>query len=147
MELQHCKFGTFLGTSKCWGHSVLQTPALVSLETTKPIEAKFHVEPPWDGGTKEYSNGPGHMTSMAAMPIYGKILKKIFFSGTERPIALKLGMQHQVLECHQVYFQMMTMGWPWLFLWQGQIWSLMLLYGKKVVVSDIKFGRCSQLNV
>ena len=35
-------------------------------------EAKFHVEPPWDGGTKAYSNGPGHMTKMAAMPIYGK---------------------------------------------------------------------------
>ena len=37
----------------------------------RPIEAKFHVEPPWDGGTT-YSNGPGHMTKMAAMPIYGK---------------------------------------------------------------------------
>ena len=38
---------------------------------TRPVEAKFHVEPPWDGGTKAYSNGPGHMTKMAAMPIYG----------------------------------------------------------------------------
>ena len=37
-----------------------------------PIEAKFHEEPPWDGATKAYSNGPGHMTKMAAMPIYGK---------------------------------------------------------------------------
>ena len=43
-----------------------------SLETAKPIEAKFHMEPPWDGGTKVCSNGPGHMASMAAMPIYGK---------------------------------------------------------------------------
>ena len=34
------------------------------------------MEPPWDGGTKVYSNGPGHMTEMAAMPIYGKNLKK-----------------------------------------------------------------------
>ena len=23
--------------------------------TTRPIEAKFHVEPPWDGGTKAHS--------------------------------------------------------------------------------------------
>ena len=38
----------------------------------RPIEAKFHLEPPWDRGTKAYSNGPGHMTKMAAMPIYGK---------------------------------------------------------------------------
>ena len=45
-------------------------------ETTGPIEAKFHMEPPWDGGTKVCSNGPGYMTKLAAMPIYGKNLKK-----------------------------------------------------------------------
>ena len=43
-----------------------------SSETNEPIEAKFHMEPPWDGGMKVCSNGPGHMTKMAAMPIYGK---------------------------------------------------------------------------
>ena len=31
---------------------------------------------PRDRGTKVCSNGPGHMTKMAAMPIYGKNLKK-----------------------------------------------------------------------
>ena len=41
-------------------------------ETTWPIEAKFDIEPPWDGGPKVCSNDPGHMTKMAAMPIYGK---------------------------------------------------------------------------
>ena len=46
-------------------------------ETTGPIEAKFHVEPPWEGGTKVCSNGQGHVTKMAAMPIYGKNLKKL----------------------------------------------------------------------
>ena len=40
--------------------------------TTRPVEARFHVNSPWDRGTKAYSNGPGHMTKMAAMPIYGK---------------------------------------------------------------------------
>ena len=30
------------------------------------------METPKDGGTKVCSNGPGHMTKMAAMPIYGK---------------------------------------------------------------------------
>ena len=40
--------------------------------TTGPIEAKCHVEPPWVGGTKVCSNGPGHMTKTATMPIYGK---------------------------------------------------------------------------
>ena len=49
---------------------------IFSSETTWPIEAKFYLEPPWEGGTKVCINGPGHMTKMAAMPIYGKNLKK-----------------------------------------------------------------------
>ena len=61
------------------------------------------MESPWDGRTKICSNNPGHMTKMAAMPIYGKNLKKIFFSGTKRPMTLKLGMQHRVLEYYEDY--------------------------------------------
>ena len=66
------------------------------------------------------------------MPTYGKKLKKIF-SGAKRPMTLKLGT----------------------ILRQGQIWSLMLLYGEKgktmtfsetIVGYDVKVGRCSQLN-
>ena len=49
---------------------------IFSSETTGPIEARFHMESPWDGGTKLCSNGPGHMTKMADMAIYGKNLKK-----------------------------------------------------------------------
>ena len=48
------------------------------------MEAKFHVEPPWDKRMKNSSNGPGHMTNIADMLIYGKNLKKIFFSITKR---------------------------------------------------------------
>ena len=47
-----------------------------SSETAWPIKAKFYVEPPWEGGTKVYINGPDHMIKMAAMPMYGKNLKK-----------------------------------------------------------------------
>ena len=43
-------------------------------EMNRPIKAKFYVEHPWEGGTKVYINGPGHMTKMAVMPIYGKNL-------------------------------------------------------------------------
>ena len=50
---------------------------IFSSETTGLIEAEFHVEPPCYGGTKDCSNGPGHMTKMAAMPIYGKNLKNL----------------------------------------------------------------------
>ena len=35
------------------------------------------MKPPWDGGTKVCSNGPGHMPKVAAMPIYGKDLKNL----------------------------------------------------------------------
>ena len=42
--------------------------------TTRPIEAKFYVESPWDEGTKACSNCLGHMTKMVTMPICVKIL-------------------------------------------------------------------------
>ena len=47
---------------------------IFSSETALPINPKFYVEPLWEGGTKVCINGPGHMTKMAAMPIYGKNL-------------------------------------------------------------------------
>ena len=49
---------------------------IFSSETAWPIKSKFYVEPPWEGGTKYYINGPGHMTKMAAMPILVKTLQK-----------------------------------------------------------------------
>ena len=52
--------------------------------STGPIEAKLHMEPLWDGGTKVCLNGPGTciMTKIAALPIYGKDHSKIFFPGS-----------------------------------------------------------------
>ena len=46
-------------------------------ETAQPMKAKFYVELPLGGGTKIHTNGLGHMTKMAAMPMYGKNLKDI----------------------------------------------------------------------
>ena len=51
---------------------------------------------PWAGGTKVCSGGLGHMTKMAAMPIYDKTPIKIFY-GTKEPMILGLGMQHRGL--------------------------------------------------
>ena len=81
----------------------------------------------WDGGTKVCSNGPGHMTKMAAMPIYGKN-KKIFFSRTKRPVTLNLCMHHRVLE----YYQVCSNNDPKLTMTYFTGMSFMLLYGKKV---------------
>ena len=50
------------------------------------------METPLDAGAKVCSNGPGHMTKMAATPIYGKNLLKIFFIRTRKPMNLGLGM-------------------------------------------------------
>ena len=47
------------------------------LPLSGPIEAKFHMEPPWDGGMKVCSNVPGHITKMADMPIYVETLKNL----------------------------------------------------------------------
>ena len=44
------------------------------LRNHRPIEAKFHMEPPSDGDMKACSNGSDHMTKMTAMPI---MVKKI----------------------------------------------------------------------
>ena len=60
------------------GHSYSTFSNFFSLETAGPSETKFHMEPSWDEGMKDYSNGSGDMTSMAAMPIYGKNLKRSY---------------------------------------------------------------------
>ena len=49
-----------------------------------------------------YINNQGHMTKMAAMPIYGKNPSKIF-SGTGGPISKKLGVKHLWLKYYNVY--------------------------------------------
>ena len=46
----------------------------ISSETTGPVKVKFHMEFLWVGGKNLWSNGPGHMTKMVAMPINGKNL-------------------------------------------------------------------------
>ena len=98
-------------------------------ETALPIKAKFYVEPPWVEGTKVYINGPGHMTKMAATPIYGKNSLEIFFSRTSQPISTKIGMKHRGLQPIIVYsnddprvtltyFTARTNLVVWAFLWE-----------------------------
>ena len=153
----------------------MSTFANISSETTRPIEAKFHMEPPWDGGTKVCSNGggtkvcsngggtkvcsngggtkvcsngPGHMTKIVAMPIYGKNLKKIFFFGTKRPMTLKLGRQHRVVEYYQVcsnddpgltmtYFTTRSSLVPYAFVWEK---GKTMDFSEPIVVCDLKLA-------
>ena len=64
-----------------------------------------------------FINNPGHMTKMAAMPIYGKNPSKFFFSGTTGPISTKLGMKHRGLEYYNVFINY-------------DLWTYDLFYGK-----------------
>ena len=86
------------------------------------------MEPPWDVGNEKlfkcsWSHAHAH--------IWWKT-SKIFFFGTKRPMTLKLGIEHQVLEYYKC-FHMLTLGWPWPILWQGQICFRMLLHGWKLI--------------
>ena len=65
---------------------------IVSSETTRPFELKFHMKTPYDRLAKIYTNCTGHMTKMATTPYMVKKLLNVFFSGTKRPMALGLGM-------------------------------------------------------
>ena len=102
----------------------------------------------WDGGTQVYSNGPGHLTKMASMPIYGKNLKKIFSSGTKRPMTLNLGMHHRVLEYYQVcsnddlgftltYFTTRSYLVPYAFVWEK---GKTVDFSETIVVYDLKLA-------
>ena len=76
----------FSSTGELIGYPWILRPSVVrpftfsnvfSSEIAWQIKAKFYVEPPWEGGTKVYINGPGHMTKMAAMPLYGETFKNL----------------------------------------------------------------------
>ena len=79
---------------------------------------------------KNYTNELGHLSNMAAIPINGKNLKK-----SSSPESIDQWAWNLV--CGIVYgsttkvVQIMTLGWPWPILHQGQIRSHRLLYGKK----------------
>ena len=78
-------------------HRRSQCSKIFFSKTACPIKAKFYVEPPWVGGTKVCSPNLGHMTKMAATPIYGKNPSKIF-SRTGGQIFTKLGMYYRGLQ-------------------------------------------------
>ena len=59
------------------------------------------MEPPWDGGTKVCSNGPGHMTKMATTPVMVKTLKNLLLQN-QKADDLESWYVASVLEYYQV---------------------------------------------
>ena len=82
---------------------------IFSSKTVWPIKAKFYVEPPSEGGTKVFINGPGHMIKMAATPIYMvKTLQKC--SSTEPVDRLPRNLASRIGDYSPSYFiQKMTL--------------------------------------
>ena len=107
----------------------------------------------WDGETKVCSNVPDHITKMAAMPIYGKNLKK---SSSLEPKANDVESWNaasgtRVLpnrsnddpELTLAYFTARSNLIRYAFVWEkGKIMD----FSETIVVYDIKVGRFSLLN-
>ena len=76
-----------------------------------------------EGGTKVYINGPGHMTKMAAMPIYGKNLLK---SSSPEPPQKSYDLETWYVASYKGYIND-DPGMTLTYKCQGQIWMPMLL--------------------
>ena len=105
---------------------------IFSSETALPIKAKFYVEPPWEGGTKVYING--HMTKMAAMPIYCKTFKNLLLQNQK---SYDLETWHVALGTQAL--QNLYKWWPWvnldLFYGKVKLGHLYVWMGKTVIKS------------
>ena len=124
---------------------------IFSSETIGPIKVKFHMKHLWDGAMKICSTGPGLMTKMADMAIYGKNLKKSSSLAPKMPITLKLNLRHWVLKYYQVcsnddtvltltYFMARSNLVPYAFVWEK---GKTMDFSKSFVVYDVEVGRCS----
>ena len=76
---------------------------------------------------------------------------KIFFSGSNKLMTFKLGIQHRVLEYYQIYsnddpgltltyFMARSNLVPYAFIWEK---VKTMFFSETIVVYDVKVGRCS----
>ena len=126
-----------------------------SLETTRPIEAKFHVEPPLDGGNEglfKWSRSHDQDGRHAHIWIYGKKKKnKNLLSWNQKANDLETWYTASSIT---KFVQVMPLCWLWpIFTARSDlvpyafVWEKIKTMGfsETIVVCDIKVGRCSQL--
>ena len=107
--------------------------------------------PSWDGRMKVSTNGLCHMTKMATMPIYAKILSKSSSLEPKGRCTRNLVCSIKYCQVYSndapgltlTYFTARSNLVPYAFLW-GKIKTMD--FSEIIVVYDIKVGRCSQLN-
>ena len=73
------------------------------LKQLGPLKPNFMWSLHGIGGTKVCSNGPGHMTNMAAMPIYVETLKDLLQNQMADDLVCSIGCSSTIK-----YIQMMT---------------------------------------
>ena len=112
------------------GHSDFKVKTCFFSKTIGSFGTKIHMKAWGRIGMKIYINELGHMTNMAAMPIYGKNLKKCSFPEPIDPWPWNIVCSIMYGSTTKVV-QIMALGWPWPNIRQGQIWSDRLLYRKK----------------
>ena len=116
-----------------------------------PIEAKFYVAPPSDGERKFDQTVYVTWPRWPPCPYMVKTWKKNIFSGTKRPMTLKVGMTHWVLKFDQIcsndnpgmtltYFAVRSNLVPYAFVCEK---GKTMNFSETVVVYDVKVGRCS----
>ena len=98
---------------------------------------------PWDGGTKVCSNGPGHMTKMAAMAIYCKKLKTRLLQNQKADVLEASGLEYyQVCPNDDpgltyTYFTARSNFVPYAFVWEkGKTMDI----SETIVVYDLKLA-------
>ena len=89
-------------------------------KTVEIFETKYHVKDFGRTGMKIYTNGHGHMTKMAIMPIYGKNPSKSF---CPEPVGwLQWNLVCRIGDAGPLQFmKIMTLAWSWDILHQGQV--------------------------
>ena len=103
------------------------------------------MEPPWNGGTKVYSNGQGHMTRWPPCPYMVKTLKNLLLRNQK---ADDLSMQHRVLKYYQIYsnddpgltltyFTARSNLVPYAFVWEK---GKTIDFSETIVVCDLKLA-------
>ena len=111
-----------------WAYNACSTVCRTSSVVRQDFKTSSHLKPlgqlkpifiwtPWDGGTKLCSNGPGHMTKMAAIPIYGKNLKNLLL------------WNQKAYDLETLYVALGARVLPSLFKWWPWV-DLDLFYGK-----------------
>ena len=136
------------------GHTDSRFSNFFFLETAWPIEAKFHVKPPCDGGRKFVQLVQVTWSRWPPCPCLVKTLKNLVLRSPE-PKGRWPGNLVCSIGCSSItkFVQMMTLGWPWPsplkslgWLKPNFMWSLLEMRERKFV-KTFQDGHHAHINI